>query len=352
MVVELSTGREIKDKNFNKQSKIIPILTMLLLPPIIAELLFGSTSISTLFVLIPEIGIYGCLSLLFRYIKVKKSLPLLSLALFGVAFALAEECILQQTSLEPLAGLNPDLIYGRYFGVNWIYLIWALGYETFWGILIPILLFDLIFPQYKNDPLIEKKGLIVSIIIFSFSCFLAWYSWTQIAYPLFTHGPIYYPAPILIMTSLGLIVILLLLGLSRKDFGFEKIKRKLPPLFVLGLIVFLISLCWFILVLFAYGSFSKISIVVPLLLCLLLLFSFIGILNFYSRSIYWTNSANLVVIIACILANMSAGFIVSGIYQPIDVDGKVIFNIVAIILLIELFRKTNKTSGRIKEEIA
>ena len=324
---------------------------MLLLPPIIAELLFGSTSISTLYVLIPEIGIYGCLSLLFRYLKVKKSLPVLSLALFGVAFALAEECIIQQTSLAPLAGLNPDLIYGRYFGVNWMYLIWALGYETLWGIVIPILLFDLIFPQYKNDPLIRKKGLILSTSIFSFSCFLAWYSWTQIAYPLFTHGPIYYPAPIFIIITLGLIIILFLLGLTRKDSNLEKINRNIPPLLILGLIIFLISICWFILVLFAYGSFSTISIVVPIVLWLLLLVSFIGVLNFYSQSKYWTNSVSLVVITACILANMSAGFIVSGISQPIDVVGKLIFNIIAIMLLIGLFRKTNKTEGRIKEEI-
>ena len=41
----------------------------------------------------------------------------------GIAYALAEECVILQTSFYPLFA-NPQHIYGRTLGVNWIYLLW------------------------------------------------------------------------------------------------------------------------------------------------------------------------------------------------------------------------------------
>src|SRR3954447_25508341 len=115
-----------------------PVVALLLLAPIISELLFGTTRITTIFVLLPQIGTWGCSALLIRELARRRRLSGMAILLLGMALAVAEECIIQQTSLAPLVGTSADHVYGKIIGVNWVYFLWALVYESVWAVVIPI----------------------------------------------------------------------------------------------------------------------------------------------------------------------------------------------------------------------
>ena len=112
-----------------------PIVSLLLLAPLISEVIYGATRLSTIFVLVPEILTWGCAALLIREFVRRWNKGWPSMLLLGLALAVAEEWIIQQTSIAPLIGLAKTA-YGRVWGVNLVYFLWALGYESVWVVLI------------------------------------------------------------------------------------------------------------------------------------------------------------------------------------------------------------------------
>jgi hypothetical protein len=116
-----------------------PIVTLLLLAPIMVEFLFGSTRISMFYLLLPQIGVYGCGALIIRALARYQRRGWVAILLMGLAFAVALECLTLQTALAPLfIAADPQHIYGRALGVNWVYLVFQLGYESIWAIVLPI----------------------------------------------------------------------------------------------------------------------------------------------------------------------------------------------------------------------
>src|ERR1700729_2932217 len=79
-----------------------PIWTLLLLAPFLAEVLSGSTRLSYIFVYIPEVMVWGGGALLCRELARRWRAGGTSLLLLGLALSVAEEFIIQQTSLAPL----------------------------------------------------------------------------------------------------------------------------------------------------------------------------------------------------------------------------------------------------------
>jgi hypothetical protein len=124
----------INSSRFVRRRRAAPILTLLLLSPLVAEVLFGATHITTLFIFVPQIDTRGCGTLIIRYLVRRYHRGWMAVVLLGIAFVMAEECVIQQTSLAPLVGVDPDHAYGRALGVNWVYLLWALGYESIWAV--------------------------------------------------------------------------------------------------------------------------------------------------------------------------------------------------------------------------
>src|SRR5689334_21527266 len=121
---------------FPLRRRVAPILTLLVLAPVIAEILEGSTHLTNLFVFPVQIGVYGCAALLIRACVRSRRKGWIALLLLAIAYAVAEECVILQTSVTPLFAAKH--VYGRLLGVNWIYLLWAVGYESVWSIILPI----------------------------------------------------------------------------------------------------------------------------------------------------------------------------------------------------------------------
>ena len=120
--------------------------------PFIAEVLSGSTRASILFVYIPEIMVWGVGALFCRELVRRWRAGGVSLLFLGLALSIAEEFIIQQTSLAPLPfpGSHPG--YGRIWGITLVYFLFMLGYESVWVVLVPVQVTELFFPQQAGSP--------------------------------------------------------------------------------------------------------------------------------------------------------------------------------------------------------
>src|SRR5262249_35261869 len=116
------------------------VVTLLLLSPIVTNLRFGSIPVSSAFAVLPSAWAWGLGVLPIRELARRRGLGWPAILILGVALAIAEECVFLQTSLLRLIGIDPEHVYGRGFGVNWPYLLWALGYESVRDVALPILI--------------------------------------------------------------------------------------------------------------------------------------------------------------------------------------------------------------------
>jgi hypothetical protein len=326
-----------------------PIWALLLLSPIIGELLFGVTRITTIFVLLPQIGTWGCAALLIRELVRRTHGGWSAVLLMGLALAVAEECIIQQTSLAPLVGLDPARAYDRVLGVNWLYFLWALGYESVWIVVLPIQLVELIFPAHREEPWLRTRGIVIAALVFLLSSLVAWYTWTQLFLPQVTKSSPYRIPSIALVLALAAIVMLVAIAAWHRPSTVASRSRALPvpAPWLAGTIAFVLTLPWFGLVFLAYGAWPSLPRAIPMILGIALAAFCYLLVARWSASSGWTDSNRVALIFGAICASMLAGFGVlhSSAAPAIDVIGKIIFNVLAVALLIRLGRKIRMRSA-------
>src|SRR5215470_11560478 len=110
--------------------RALPALTLVLVAPLVAEVLPGATRFSALFVLPVEMCVWGGGALAIRYAVRRWQLGWPNMLLLALALAVAEECLIQQTAPAPMVLRIKGEVYARAFGVNYVYLLWALVYES------------------------------------------------------------------------------------------------------------------------------------------------------------------------------------------------------------------------------
>ncbi|MFX0139696.1 MAG: hypothetical protein ACFFDN_39010 [Candidatus Hodarchaeota archaeon] len=154
--------------NFIKRN--IPLTTLILLSPTIGELLSGSApplEFFNPFVFIILVGLYGLGVLIIRELCVKWEKGWWSILILGIAYGIIEEGLAVKSFFDPnwvdLGNLGE---YGRLFDVNWVWSVWLTIYYTIVSIAIPILLFELLFPDKKDERLLTENKLKVVIILF------------------------------------------------------------------------------------------------------------------------------------------------------------------------------------------
>jgi hypothetical protein len=319
-----------------------PIAVLLIASPVIAEVLFGTTRVTTLFVLIPQIGAWGCGSLIIRDLARRRGRGGGAILLLGLAIAVAEECLIQQTSLAPLVGVDPRRIYGRMFGVNWVYFLWALGYESIWAVVLPIQLTELVFPACRREPWLGARGLAAVAAVFVLASILAWYLWTQVFVPRFFPESAYrVPWTAIVMAGAAILMLsAAALGprpTSRAEGG---IVRPAPPPWRVVLVGFALGLPWFALVFLAYGALPALPAAIPILLGIALAGLAFSVITRWSSRCAWQDVHSLALISGALLANMLAGFAVMNVsgVSVVDIVGKTVFNLAALLLLIHIGR--------------
>src|SRR5438067_415131 len=233
-------------------NRMAPALLLAFLAPMFTEVLPGATRFSAIFVFPIELAVWGGGAVIARAIVRKLGLGWWSLLLFGLALAIAEEFLIQQTSVAPLVIRLKGETWARAFGVNYIYLLWALVYESVWVVLMPTLAVELVFPERRREPWLSGAGAIVTAALFAIGCFFAWFSWTQIARTKVFHQPPYVPPLGWVAFAFIAITLLILFALRLPSKGSG---RSLPPPrpWLLSLIGAGWAVLWYGLVVLAFG---------------------------------------------------------------------------------------------------
>ena len=148
----------------------------MVLAPMIAEVLPGATRFSSIFVLPVEICVWGGGALIIREVVRRWHLGWRGAVLLGLALAVAEEGLIQQTSLAPMVLRLKGVEYARAFGVNYVYLLWALVYEAVFVVVVPIALTELIVASRREEQWLGRRGMAAVVALFMVGCGLAWFS--------------------------------------------------------------------------------------------------------------------------------------------------------------------------------
>jgi len=155
------------DTTPTRHGRFAPAFTLVVLAPLIAEYLPGATRTSSLFVFPIEMAIWGGGALLIRAVVRHFNLGWLNMFLLACALSIAEEFVIQQTSLAPMIiQIVPGPAFGRAFGVNYEYFLWALFYEAVLVVMVPVMVTELIFPERRRDTWLGPIGAVIVGVIF------------------------------------------------------------------------------------------------------------------------------------------------------------------------------------------
>lgn len=144
--------------------RILPVFVLFIMSPLIAEVLFGSTSLTHIGGLVVVAPFYGCAVLLIRDLVRRRTTSWWPVVLFGAAYALVEEGLTLQTLFNP-DFVNAAKFGGRWLGVNFVLTQWEIGYHVVWSICIPILITELLFPARRTQRWLGRLGLTVCALV-------------------------------------------------------------------------------------------------------------------------------------------------------------------------------------------
>lgn len=325
-----------------------PVLTLFLMPAIVAELLYGSTPITNPTPLVPEILVYGSAALLIRELVRRRGSSWVAIVLLGMAFAVAEECVILQTSLLPgLFGMDPQHVYGRALGVNWVYLLFLVGYETVWAIVLPIQLVEVIFPDRRDDTWLDGRGLALATTLFVIGSAAAWYSWTHNALQRFPAAQGYRAPVLTVAVALATVAVLMALALvPRWSVRAPRVaaRRALRP-WLLAMTAFLLGLVWLVLTVTALGVAPSLNPVIPILVALAWAGGTCVLVRRWARASDWRDGHRLALAFGALVASMLEGFLVVGpLGGPVAAVGKLVLNLVGLALLLALAWQTRRRS--------
>lgn len=316
------------------------IWTLVLLSPFIGELLSGSTRTSILFVFIPEMMVWGVGALLCRELVRRWRAGGVSLLLLGLAVSIAEEFIVQQTSLAPLPFPGSHADYGRIWGLNLVWLLFMLGYESIWVVVVPVQLTELFFPKQAHQPWLRLRGIIISSIVFLLGCRIAWYGWTQQARPRLHVAP-YHPPMTLLALGFALIALLIFAAYLVRNFALRKSadSHKTIPAWVAGLVAFVMGMAWFEVIaqIFVPNPVQPFWVVIAAGI----VWAGIAFTLFtrWSSQLAWSDIHGFSAATGATLACMATPYLTISTWPKVDVIGKVCFDALALAGFLILGRK-------------
>lgn len=149
--------------------RIAAVITLALLSPLIAEYLSGSLSLAEIGALPVMLAMYGGGTVLIREAVRRSGRGWPSILLLGLAYALMEEGIADQSLFNPnflgLRLLDPGFIPALGIGVPWT--IFVLGIHVIWSIAVPIALAESLFPAIRHEPWMGRIGIAVAALIYA-----------------------------------------------------------------------------------------------------------------------------------------------------------------------------------------
>jgi hypothetical protein len=316
-----------------------PVAVLIFLSPVLTELLMGVVHLSNLWLLVPEMSVYGTAALLIREVAHRRGRGWGTLLLLGIAFAIAEECVILQTSLTPQA-FPPafDANFGWAQGVQWIYLTAMLWYESVYAIVLPIYLTEMLFPTQRDELWLSENGLSVTAIIFVLASIGVWQLWSRHGLPRFGSSAYQVP-PLYVAAALILIAILVAGTLLIKPNAriARKADRRAPRPWLVWLLSFGFSLVWFFRIILAYlpaASLNGLSPLIPIGVGLAWIGIGLLVVRRISSAADWGDRQRLALIFGASVANMLGGTLVVLADAPIDILSKFVFDLIALVLFV------------------
>ncbi len=326
--------------------RIAPILTLLVLAPLIGEVMSGATLLSYIAVLVPEIMVWGCGALVIRDVVRRWRGGWTSVLLLGLGLSVAEEFVIQQTSIAPLPWMAANAIYGRVWGVNWPYFMFQLGFESVFIVLVPIQIAELIFPGRRHDPWLRKRGYVLSSVAFLLGSFIAWYSWTQIALTLVFHVPAYHPP--LLTVLLGLVAIVLLAGAAyaMREAGRVASPRTPPRPWLVAVTAMLLAFPWYALMVVVFGRWTDLPLWIPMVAASLWGLGAYFLIGRWTVASGWQDEHRWALSFGALLVCMLAGFLGAAGWSRMDTIAKAVMNLIAVACMLGLARLIARRSSR------
>jgi hypothetical protein len=332
----------------SRRWRVPPAIALLLLSPIMVNLLFGSIRITNPFALLPATLGWGCGTLIIRELARRHGLGWPAIMLLGLSLAVLEECVILQTSFAPLIGVDPNHVFGRAFGVNWPYFLWALGHEVVLAVGVPILLVELFYPERRHQSWLGNKGLVFCSVVFVLGAVLTWYGWTQIFMPKFFPQSALGVAPSSIVIALTAAVVFATIALkSRSFFGREILAATPPRVWQLGAAALAVGIVWSALLFLAYGAVPRLPAAIPLAIGVAMAAAAVVAVSRWSARAGWTDLHSLALALGALAAAMLAGFALLWISGAGRVDhvGKLLLDAVAMFVLVRLGLKLGSASA-------
>src|SRR5713226_8351264 len=146
-----------------------PLLALILLSPIIAEMLSGSTPplewLNPMAALL-LIWLYGSGVLVMRETSVRWKTGWPGVLLLGAAYGIIEEGLAVKSFFDPgWMDLGTLGWYGPWLDVNWVWAVWLTIYHAVVSIAIPIFLMEWIWPRVRGRPLTSRRGYMTAIAL-------------------------------------------------------------------------------------------------------------------------------------------------------------------------------------------
>ena len=334
-----------------RERHLAPAFTLIFLSPFIAEVLSGATRVSFLYAFVPEMMMWGCGALMIREVVKRWGGGWTSIVLLGLALAVFEECIVQQTSLAPLPWPAISAEYGRRYGVNWIYFLYMLGYESVWVVVVPIQVTELIFPERREVTWLRTGGMITSVVVFLLGARVAWYAWIQRLRPMVFHAPNYYAPWSTIVVFLAVIAVLILLAyLTRYVERRDSTTRTAPPAWSMVAAALLLGFPWYRLLVLIFGERSTQPYWAAMGLAVVWGGFAYFIIRYWSVGRGWNDMHRWGLTFGAVLVCMIAGFSGSSTWPRMDLIGKWVFDVLAVIGFVLLARRISERRGEAEPE--
>lgn len=327
---------------------LAPTWTLLVLAPLIAEVLPGATRLRALFVFPVEMCVWGGGAVLIRQAARHFKLGRIAFLVLALALALAEETVIQQSSLAPLVVMLKGEVYARALGVNYLYLIWALTYECVYVVFVPICLVELVFPERSERVWMGKPGVVVTLLFFMLGCLLAWFMWTRVARVKVFHQPPFVPPLATLVASLLVIAMLVGLALGPLRRNAARSGALAPPaIWLLATMGTVWSFVWYGILVLAFGIAPRVPPVIPSLVALAIAVAMLLLLPRWTSAPGWTTQHSFWLCAGSVIGLMAVSFI--GFLGPPNADlyFKIAIDVVAVAGLWLLRRKQRgqRTSG-------